>query len=79
MNRLYGDELLGEAFPTLFSIADFKDVWLVEMWEQIGKDNHRFTRQIHDWELEKVKAFFRKLLAQSIRSGMEDKMVWQIE
>ncbi|RVW13332.1 Protein-tyrosine-phosphatase IBR5 [Vitis vinifera] len=49
--------------------TDFKDVWLVEMWEQIGKDNHRFTRQIHDWELEKVKAFFRKLLAKSIRSG----------
>lgn len=33
-------------------------------------------RQIQDWELDEVEAFFRKLQVLLIFGGMGDKMVW---
>lgn len=48
----------------LLSIASSKHAWVAEMWEQTGEGrcwNPRFTRQIHDWELDEVETFFRKL------------------
>ena len=44
----------------LFLIASTKNACIAKMWEQIGEGgcwNPRFTRQIHDWELDEVEAF----------------------
>lgn len=64
----------------LLSIASSKHAWVAEMWEQTGEGrcwNPRFTRQIHDWELDEVETFFRKLQVLLFCIGIENKMVWQ--
>lgn len=49
------------------------------MWEQEwerGCWNSHFSRQIHDWELEWVKAFFRRLQGYTISREVEDDILW---
>ena len=48
-----GDSSLRESFLELYSIAFSKDAWVSDLWED-GGWSPRFTRQLHDWELEKV-------------------------
>ncbi|RVW95672.1 hypothetical protein CK203_031579 [Vitis vinifera] len=55
----------------LLSIASSKHAWVAEMWEQTGEGrcwNPRFARQIHDWELDEVETFFRKLQRRSLQA-----------
>lgn len=63
----------------LLSVASIKDAWVAEMWEQIeegGCWSMRFVKQIHDWELGNLEAFFKKLQAQLICNGLKDEMIW---
>ena len=62
-------------------LAIAKDTWVAKVWNQDGERgcwNPRFSRQLHDWELEEVEAFLKQLQSQTIDSEIEDKMVWQI-
>ena len=47
-----------------------KDVWDSDSWSL------RFVRQLHDWELKEVDAFFERLYNHSISLDSEDTMVW---
>ena len=38
------------------------DVWVSDLWDD-GGWGLRFTRQLHDWELEEVQAFLGRLSA----------------
>ena len=68
---------LRESFPKLFSIASSKNAWMVDVWDN-GNRDPRFGRQLHDWELEEVKVFFRMLYEYSIIVGTEDIKVWLV-
>ena len=64
-----------KSFPELYSIASSKDAWMSDLWED-GGWSLRFTRQLHDWELEEVQAFLGRLLAHPLSMETDDAMVW---
>ena len=70
-----GDSSLRESFPKLYSIAFSKDAWVSDLWEDCGW-SLRFTRQLHDWELEEVQAFLGRLLVHPLFVETDDVMVW---
>jgi hypothetical protein len=57
----YGDQTLKEAFPVLFSIAQFKEA-LVANHMLFVYDTYQwnitFILFVHDWEMELVTSFF---------------------
>ena len=69
------DSSLREFFPKLYSIASSKDVWVNDLWDD-GGWGPRFTRQLHDWELEKVQAFLGRLSIHPLSVETDDVMVW---
>ena len=70
-----GYSSLRESFPELYSIASSKGAWVSDLWEDGGWSS-RFTRQLHDWELEEVQAFLGRLLAHPLFVETDDAMVW---
>ena len=50
-DRWCGENPLAMTFPTLFSIANDKEAWVDQMWDQVregGCWNPVFTRQVND-------------------------------
>jgi hypothetical protein len=70
---------LKEEFLVLYSIASEKDASVAANVEFLGgvpQWNVIFSREIHDWEVDAVTAFFQKLQTVSIRMGSQDKLWW---
>ena len=64
-----------DLFPALYSIAFSKDAWVKDIWDN-SSWSPRFVRQLHNWELEKVDASFKRLYNHSINLDSENTMVW---
>jgi hypothetical protein len=61
----------------LYSIAHEKDASEAANMEFIGETpqwNVIFNREVHDWEVDVVTAYFQKLQSISIRMGSQDKL-----
>jgi hypothetical protein len=74
-----GDRALKEAFPSLFSIASYKEASIADNMEHssgIIQWNIQFTRLIHDWEVEVLALFYRCLYDCKIRGVGVDKLWW---
>jgi hypothetical protein len=74
-----GDSPLKISYLDLFSIAQRKDVWVVDnmqLREGTIKWNVMFTRLVQDWEVKVVISFFERLYSFQIIHGKEDRIVW---
>lgn len=74
IDKWCGDTILRDLFPTLYSIVSSKYAWMKEVWDS-DSWSLRFVRQLHDWELKEVDAFFERLYNHSISLDSEDTMV----
>ena len=59
-----GDSPLCHSFPSLFSISSSKEVWVRDIWREIGDGGHWdliFFWSLNDWEVEEVVGLFLRL------------------
>jgi hypothetical protein len=73
------DQPLKHVFPSLFSIARYKEAWVKEnfIWRNgIVEWNVIFVRSVQDWEVDVVSSFFEKLYSCKISHGNEDCIRW---
>ena len=77
-DRWCREEPLKIAFPTLFTIATFKEAWVAEVWDNslaTGSWAPCFARAFNDWELEEVQRFLSRLQRKRLHD-LEDRVVW---
>jgi hypothetical protein len=70
---------LKHVFPSLFSIARYKDVWVKDnfIWRnRFVEGNVIFVRSVQDWELDVVSSFFEMLYSCKASHGNEDCIRW---
>jgi hypothetical protein len=68
----FGDQPLKYAFPPLFSIARYKEAWVMDnfIWRNGSVEwDVIFVRSIQDWELDVVLSFFDQLYSCEISHG----------
>jgi hypothetical protein len=73
------DQPLKHVFPSLFSIARYKEAWVKEnfIWRNGNVEwNVNFVRSVQDWEVDVVSSFFEKLYSYKISHGNEDCIQW---
>jgi hypothetical protein len=76
-----GDRPLKLFYPILFSIARFKDAWVVDnlsMLDGVAHWNVVFTRLAQDWEVKMVLSLHVRLYSHRIRHGAVDRLVWNL-
>lgn len=62
--RHLSDTTLNISFPSLFTLANLKDAWIVDIWDEIEEGpqwSPCFSKLFNGWELESVEAFLAKL------------------
>jgi hypothetical protein len=73
------DQLLKHVFPSLFSIARYKEAWVKDnfIWRNgLVEWNVIFVRSVQDWELDVVSSFFEMLYSCKALHGNEDHICW---
>jgi hypothetical protein len=76
-----GDRPLKLCYLVLFSIARFKDAWVVDilsMVDGVAHWNVVFTRLAQDWEVEMVISLYERLYSHRIQHGAVDRLVWSL-
>jgi hypothetical protein len=74
-----GDRTLKEAYPDLFNMASFKGASIADNMEcsnGIIQWNVQFTRLAHDWEIEVLAAFYKRLYDCKLKGVGVDKLRW---
>ena len=65
-----GDVTLASAVPSLFAFTLSKEVWVTEVWDDMGEGGHwnpHFIRHLNDWELDNVEDFFLRIQGKSVK------------
>jgi hypothetical protein len=76
-----GDQPLKYTFPSLFSIARYKEAWVKDnfIWRNGNVEwNVIFVRSVQDWELGMVLSFFDRLYSCKIFHGNVDRIRWSL-
>jgi hypothetical protein len=74
-----GEQLLKHAFPSLFSIARYKEAWVEDnfIWRnRVIEWNVIFVRSVQDWEMGMVLSFFDRLYSCKIYLGIVERIRW---
>jgi hypothetical protein len=74
-----GDQPLKESFPVLFRIARNKEAWVSDHMQIMNEEIHwnvQFFREVQDWEVEVVIAFYSKLYETRRHMGRVDRICW---
>jgi hypothetical protein len=74
-----GDQPLKESFPVLFRIARNKEAWVSDHMQITNEEIHwnvQFFREVQDWEVEVVLAFYSKLYETRRHVGRVDWICW---
>jgi hypothetical protein len=74
-----GNQPLQQAFPSLFSIARYKEAWVKDnfIWRNgVVEWNVIFVRAIQDWEMDVISSFFELLYSCKISQGNVDRIRW---
>ena len=73
-------EPLCEAFPVLYSIADSKGAFAVDLWVGLGDFGAwgpKFLRSFNDWELDTIQAFIVLTSNNNTNPMAKDNMIWK--
>jgi hypothetical protein len=74
-----GDQPLKESFSVLFRIARNKEAWVSDHMQITNEEIHwnvQFFREVQDWEVEVVLAFYSKLYETRRHVGRVDRICW---
>ena len=75
-----GNNTLCDSFPSLYALADSKDVWVADCWDSLGEEggwNPLFSRPFNDWEVEVVERFLLTLQEKMLVIDLEDRVLWK--
>ena len=76
-DKWWEDEPLNVSFPSLFPLSNFKEAWVVELWQhsnERGGWNPNFPRPLNNWEIVIVKRFLARLQDKVVEEGKENKV-----
>jgi hypothetical protein len=76
-----GDSSMKLCYLVLFSIAPFKDAWVVDnlsVLDGVAHWNAVFTHLAHDWGVEVVLSYYEWFYSHRIRHGAVDRLVWSL-
>ena len=67
-----GEEALCDSFPSLYALADNKEVLVVDLWDFSREEGGwipRFIRSFNDWELDEILSLLNTIQGKQIIEG----------
>ena len=75
-----GDVALCDSFPSLYALAESKEVWVAEVWDsssEVGGWNPHFSKPFNDWEVDLVERFLSTIQGKRVFVDLEDRALWK--